>query len=114
MNAEEPLDLSPLDPMQDPDRWNEVVQRTQARVDLILATRQRDPLMLIAGWSRTLMLAAAIVILALIPVELLLERREAKVEQIELLSQLAVASVRGESAPTGAELSRVLLDGGPP
>src|SRR5688572_30012070 len=109
MNPEDPVDLSPLDPMQDPDHWREVVARTNARVDLLLAQRQRDPLTLIACWSRALTLAAAIAILALIPVELMLEKREAKDEQLELLSQLAVASVHGESAPTGAELSRVLL-----
>jgi len=114
MNPEDPVDLSPLDPLQDPDHWREVVERTHARVDLLLANRQTDPLTLIAGWSRTLTLVAAIAILALIPVELLLEKREARLEQIELLSQLAVASVRGESAPTGAELSRVILVGGPP
>lgn len=114
MNPEDRVDLSPLDPMQDTDHWGEVVEGTLKRVNVLLANRQADPLTLIAGWSRTLTLAAAIAVLLLIPVELMLERRESKVEQIELLAQLAVASVRGERPPTGAELSRVLVFGGQP
>ena len=108
------MDLSPLDPMQDPDHWREVVDRTLMRMDVLLARRQRDPLTLIASWSRVLKLAAIIVILLLIPVEFMLEKRESTTEQIELLARFSVASVQADTPPSGAELSRVLIFGGQP
>jgi hypothetical protein len=108
MPEQEPLDLSELDPMREPERWRAVVEATLLRVDAVLATRPRDPLSLIASWSRPLTLAACLALALLIPIEIMLERREAGTEQLQTLVRLSTQTALGEGLPTGAELSRAL------
>ena len=102
------LDLSVLDPMSEPGRWGAIVNETAARVERVLARRATDPLTLIAGWMRTVTTAGALVIGLLIPVELVLERREAGREQVERLAQLSTETVRAGAQMTGADLARAL------
>jgi hypothetical protein len=107
MNEREPLDLSPLAP----EGWEAVVETTLRRVDGVLTARAQDPLTLIASWSRSLSIAAVVVVALLVPVELLLERREARAEQVDSLVQLTTRATIGAQPPTGAELSRALGQG---
>src|SRR5687767_8066277 len=95
MKQEDPLDLSALDPMREPEHWRAFVDTTLARVDSILATRPRDPLTLIASWSRLLVVSATFVVGVLVPVELVLERQETSREQIQQLVQFSARSVQG-------------------
>ncbi len=108
MNEQEPLDLSALDPDRDPERWQAFVGATMLRVDAVLAARSADPLSLIASWSRPLMLVCCLVVALLIPVEVILERRERGAEQIETLVRLSTQTALGEELPTGAQLSHTL------
>ena len=108
MNEQQPLDLSALDPMREPERWQAFVDVTMLRVDAVLAERSGDPLRLIASWSRPLMLACVLVVAVLIPVEVILENRETGAEQIQTLVRLSTQSALGEEVPTGAELSQTL------
>ena len=108
------VDLSALDPEQTPERWREVVDGTLQRVDEVLVARPRDPLTLIASWSRSLTLTGAMVIILLIPVELALESREARAEQVQTLVRLSTETALGEEMPTGAELSAAIWGGALP
>ena len=108
MREQEPLDHSELDPMREPDRWRSLVDATLLHVDGVLAARSRDPLSLIASWSRPLTWAGCLVIALLIPVEIMLERREMGEEQIQTLVRLSTETAFGEGLPTGAELSQAL------
>ena len=107
MNEQDPVDLSPLEP----ERWDAVVEDTLRRVDAVLAARPQDPLTLIASWSRALTIGAAVVVALLAPVELALERREARAEQVDSLVRLTTRATLGAQPPTGAELSRALGQG---
>jgi hypothetical protein len=102
------LDLSALDPAGEPERWRALVDATLQRVDVVLASRRRDPLTLIASWSRSLIVAAGMMVLLLIPVEIALERREASAEQVRTLVRLSTSAALGEQQPSGEELSRAL------
>ena len=108
MDEPRPVDLSPLDPCHHPERWQRVVDATMQRVDRVLAARQRDPLTLIASWSRSLTVAAGLLLAVLVPVELALELREENAERVEILVRLSTEAALGEQAPTGEELSRLL------
>ena len=87
MRDDEPLDLSALNPGD--EHWRSYVDATLARADDVLRRRREGPLELIAGWTRPLLLAAAAIVALLVPVELMLERREPRVEQIERLVTLS-------------------------
>lgn len=56
----------PLDPQTDPDRWERIVRsimlKAGAELDRLAASR--SPLSLITGWSRPVLAAAAIVLVA--------------------------------------------------
>ena len=108
MDEHEPVDLSPLDPMQEPDRWRAIVDATMLRVDEVFASQPEDALALIASWRRRLIMAAAVAIALLLPVEFVLEKRESVAEQIQVLVRLSTRSALGEGLPSGAELSRAL------
>ena len=105
------LDLSPLDPMRDPARWRAVVDATLLRVDAALSRRARDPLSLIAAWRRPLLIAAAAALALLVPVELALETREARAEQVQRLVALSAEWSGAERAPSGADFLRALAAG---
>jgi riboflavin biosynthesis pyrimidine reductase len=102
------VDLSALDPMEDPARWQAILDDVQRRVDVVLAERseQARPLIVIASWRRRLMLAAAVVITVLVPAEVALEAREKEQEQVRRL--VAVSVLRDDGRPTGAEFLRAL------
>ena len=108
MDDSDRIDLSALDPCANPERWRAVVDATLQRVDVALAARPRDPLTLIASWSRTLLASSALIVLVLIPVELALESREARAEQVQTLVRLSTETALGEAMPTGAELSAAI------
>ncbi|HYH80102.1 MAG TPA: hypothetical protein VEX86_09895 [Longimicrobium sp.] len=108
------LDLSALDPARDAGRWRAVMDSTLARVDDVLLHRRQDPLALIAGWRRPLLAAAAAAVVVLVPVELLLERREARVETVRGLVAVSTAWAQEGRAPTGAELLRAMDTGSAP
>ena len=106
MNENERLDLSALQP--DAQRWHLAVDATMQRVDDVLARRIADPIVTIAGWYRPLLIAASIVLALLIPVELALEAREARAEQVDRLVTLSVDLQRAETPPSSAEFLRAL------
>jgi hypothetical protein len=116
MNEHDPIDLSPLDPMRDPARWDAVVARTMARVDAALAERERrqDPLAMIAAWRRPVLLAASVTLAMLIPVEVLLELRETRMEQVERLVAISTALDEVERAPSASDFLRALGTGAAP
>lgn len=113
MTDDRRLDLFALDPGRDPARWRGVMDATLARVDAVLAARARpDPLALIAGWRRPLLAAAAAAVLLLVPVEVALERREARQEALRGLVSVSTAWAQEGRHPTGAELLRAIRTGG--
>lgn len=114
MTDRDRIDLSALDPMRDPDHWRSVVTETLARVDAALDRRTRDPLFTIATWRRPLLVAAAIAVLVLVPVELALETKEPQAEQVQRLVSLSAAWDEGESPPSGADFLRALASGDRP
>lgn len=102
---DEPIDLSALAPGRDGGRWDAAVQRTLQRVEAVLLDRApEDPFTLIARWRRPVLAAAAAVVLAVVPAEWALERREAGAERVRSLVRLSGEAVRGGEHPTGAEL----------
>ena len=110
MKEQEPVDLSPLAAAADPARWQRVVDATLSRVDAVLEARERaqDPLTLIASWRRPVLIAAGVALAVLVPVELLLEVREARAEQVEALVTLSSGLTRSEAPPSGADFLRAL------
>lgn len=108
------LDLSALDPARDRARWRATLDATLARVDDVLLHRRQDPLALIAGWRRPLLAAAAAALLVLLPVELALERREARREAVRGLVSTSTAWASEGRAPSGAELLHAMNTGGAP
>ncbi|HEX6587417.1 MAG TPA: hypothetical protein VF039_00230 [Longimicrobiales bacterium] len=110
---ERPIDLSALDPERDAGRWDALVAATVARADAALAARSRSALDTIAGWSRPLLLAAALLVALLVPAEMLLDARERRAEQVQRLVTISVDWSRGD-APTGSELARALTPGARP
>ena len=67
MSETPPVDLSPLDPARDPERWASIVRQTRTRIDAVLRERgrQTDVLTIVAGWARPVLAAAAAVLLLL-------------------------------------------------
>jgi hypothetical protein len=67
MSEAPPVDLSPLDPARDPDRWALIVQQTRTRVDAVFLERERqtDVLTIVAGWARPVLATAAAALLLL-------------------------------------------------
>src|SRR5688572_28792368 len=108
LSDDDRLDLSILDPMEEPGRWAVMMERTAARVDQVLGRRAIDPLTLIASWMRTVTTVGAVMIAVLIPIELVLERREAGQDQVERLAQLSAESLRGGDPMTADALVRAL------
>ncbi|HEX2210999.1 MAG TPA: hypothetical protein VHG93_25170 [Longimicrobium sp.] len=107
------LNLSALDPARAPRPWRAVMEATMARVDGVLLARARpDPLTLIAGWRRPLLALAAGAVLLLVPVEVALERREARQEALRGLVSVSTAWAQEGRDPTGAELLRAIRTGG--
>ncbi|HEU0052875.1 MAG TPA: hypothetical protein VFQ39_06845 [Longimicrobium sp.] len=57
---EQPVDLSPLDPRRDPERWERLVHGIMARA-AIPAAVVRGPWVALAAWRRPALAAAALV-----------------------------------------------------
>ena len=111
MSEEQRLDLSALDPRADTARWSAFLRETAGRVDAVMAERSTDPLTLIAGWMKSVTAATALVVAMLVPVEMVLERREAGQAQIDRLVQLSAEALRDGGIPTATELTQA-VDGG--
>jgi hypothetical protein len=107
MNDDDRFDFSALDPMRDPEHWREVVATTLGRVDAALDRRTADPLATIVGWKRPLLIAAAVAVALLVPVELALELREPRAEQVQRLVSLSI-DWGGDDPPSGAAFLRAL------
>lgn len=108
MNDRDRIDLSALDPMRDPEHWRALVSATLTRVDAVLPKPPDDPFVLIAAWSRPMLIAASIALAVLIPVELALERRDDRMEQVERLVSLSADWDHGEAPPSAEQFLRAL------
>ena len=108
-HLEDPVDLSALDPMRDPDRWQQRVGETLRLVDLAMAEAplRDDPLSHIARWRRPLVSAAIAASLLLGVIELALERREGRAQRVQRLVAVSAHWVPGQP-PTGADFVRAL------
>lgn len=107
---EMPIDLSALDAAADARRWEAFVQATIARAERALAEREITPIDVIASWRTPLLAAAALVIALLVPVEMALERREARAGQVERLVGLSADWSADASLPTGSQIRRALTE----
>jgi hypothetical protein len=103
-NDQDRVDLSALEPRG----WPAVLDATLRRLDATLTSRRKDPLTLIASWSRSLTIGAGVMVAVLIPVELALEVREGQAEPVQRLVTLSTRAALGAQSPTGEELSRAL------
>jgi len=108
------VDLTALDPMADPGRWQAFVEATLARADGVLDARrdsENDAFSLIARWRRPLMAAAAVLLAVLVPAEFLLEEREARVEAAHRLATVSITWVERSQGPSGTEILRTIAEG---
>ena len=111
MNDPEAIDLSPLDPRRDPNRWSLLVEATRLRVAaaMLQRSRERDPLAIVSGWARPILAAAAVVLVLLGAVGAALRGPVAPSGSApRRLALLAEASVVEGRSPTGAELVAAL------
>ena len=109
MNDFDPVDLSALAP--DPKAWQSIMAQTMEQVDSALkamAESGDDPIRVIASWRRSVLAAAAVVLVALLPAEVFLELRERRAETIHRLAALSAASVHRGWSPTGVEILRTI------
>jgi hypothetical protein len=105
MNEPEPVDLSPLDPQADPERWLRLTQVTRLRVAAVLRDREVDPFVVVSGWSRPILAAAAGLLLVLgAAVGALGGSGTVRPSEARRLAYLAESSVLHGHAPTGAEV----------
>ena len=108
---DERLDLSSIDPLHDPSRWESVMQATMKGVDAALAARedqQQSPLYFIASWRRTLLAAAAGLLAVLIPAEIALELREQRQDEIRSIASMSISSAATDTTPTGSDILRAI------
>jgi hypothetical protein len=105
------LDLSALDPDRNEVRWQAVVDATLSRVNDVMTERassEEDAFYLIASWRRSLIAAAAVLVIALIPAEIALEIRESRAEAVHRLAVLSASSAVSKRPPTAAEILRTI------
>ena len=108
MNEHDRLDLSALDPMRDPDRWARIVAATTVRAEAAVARRGEDLFATIASWRRPLLLAAAVAVLVLVPIEVALEAREPRAEQVQRLVALSAGLHESDAPPPSTAFLRAL------
>lgn len=111
MNDDDRLDLSALDPLREPDRWRAVLETTRMRTEAVVAARAGDPFWTIAAWSRPILVAVSVAIALLVPVEIVLEAREPRVEQVERLVELS-SELDERGPPSAEEFVRALSEAG--
>jgi hypothetical protein len=109
MNEPERVDFSALDPERDPEHWRRVTEATLLRIDAVLDRRRDDALSTIAHWSRPLLVAAAATIAVLVPIEIALETRESRAEQVDRLVSLS-SWHQAKRPPSSAEFLRALAE----
>ena len=106
------LDLTPLDPARDPDRWAARMASTRQAVAAVLAARSRriGPIDVLSGWARPILAAAAVLLVLLGAADRMVGTPAAPeptpARRLALLSESAIAHGR---PPSGAEL-RAMLD----
>ncbi len=114
MNDIDPMDLSPLGP-EGSRHWQSILDGTAGDIDTVLEARHRhrnDAIVVIAGWRRPLLAAAAAVLAVLVPAEMALEAREARQDSIQLLAASSATWVASRQAPSGSEILRVIAGSG--
>ena len=111
MSGNDRLDLSPLDPAADAARWRAVMDATLERVEVVLRARRADPLTLIASWSRPLLVSAGVAAAVLVPVQVALDARDRREEQVRALVDLSVVVDHADTPPSGADFRRALAEG---
>ena len=110
MTETPPVDLSPLDPARDPERWAWIVQQTRTRIDAVLCERERqtDVLTIVAGWARPVLAAAAAALL-LLGASFAARSRTPAPHASEAWSLAALSAGYADGhVPTGAELAAAL------
>ena len=103
------IDFSPLAGDQPPGRWQSVMNQTLARIDRAMASPPAEnPLEIIAAWRGPLIRAALAAGVVFALVELALERRETRMEQVARLVAVSTAWPSGGQAPSGTDFLRAL------
>jgi hypothetical protein len=110
MNQPEPVDLSPLDPERDPQRWSLLMAATRLRVAeaVLRRSREADPLALVTEWARPILATAAMILLLLGAATVFGVPGMREMSQARRLSYLTQSSVLRGQTPTGAELMAAL------
>lgn len=95
MNDDDRVDLSALKLTH--SEFESFLDSTLARADdnLRMRRRQGDLALIVTGWRREILAAAAILIAILIPVEIALELREQPGQRIATLAQASADAARG-------------------
>jgi hypothetical protein len=106
MNEPEPVDLSPLDPEHDPQRWSLLMAATRLRVAEAVRRRGRnvDPLAVVTEWARPILAAAAMILLLLGAATVFGVPGMREMSQARRLAYLTQSSLLRGQTPTGAEL----------
>jgi hypothetical protein len=116
MDEPEAIDLSPLDPERDPERWDLLMEATRLRVAAVLSERAREPdsVRVLSGWARSILAAAAAVLLLLGGAAAAIRgHAPADPSDARRLALLTESSVIHGRAPTGAELMAAVEAGAP-
>lgn len=109
MTEADSMDLSPVDPGRDPERWAGRVDATRLLVEAVLARRigRAGALDIVGAWLRPILAAAAVLVALLGAAGAVLGGRNATLDRASEARRLAVLSDnslgRGER-PTGAQL----------
>jgi hypothetical protein len=109
MNELDPVDLSPLDPAREPERWARLMEAVRFRAEAALAGRRHPAgsLDIVAGWFRPILAAAAILAAVLGAAGAIVKARSDALDRASESQRLAVLSEdalgRGQR-PTGAQL----------
>lgn len=103
------MDLSPLDPARDPERWDRILGATRLRVEAALhgLVASPPPLELVGGWLRPILAAAALIALVLGSARLFVGSRGTALEgasEVRRLAALSEESLGRGMRPTGAQL----------
>ena len=109
MTEPDSMDLSPLDPGRDPERWARRLESTRLLVEAVLAGRMAPSraLDVVSAWFRPILAAAAVLAAVVGAAGAAVGGRNAALDRASEARRLAVLSEnslgRGER-PTGAQL----------